>query len=87
VAKGIHEFQEFGAIPTLVEHLWETDILNPATSTAGAFLKTMFGWDPDPSLLQVLGYLTYAIPVGISFSRRTAIAKAVPSGAVVSVPS
>lgn len=87
VAKGIHEFQEIGAIPTLVEHLWETDILDPATSTAGAFLKTMFGWDPDPSLLQVLGYLAYAIPVGISFGRKTAPAKAVPTDAGASIPS
>jgi high-affinity iron transporter len=87
VAKGIHEFQEFGALPTFVEHVWALDVLDPATSTPGAFLKTMFGWDPDPSLLQVLGYLAYAIPVGISFGRRTAPAKAVPTDAGASILS
>lgn len=75
VSKGIHEFQEAGIIPTLVEHVWELGFLNPATSTAGAFLKTMFGWDPDPSLLQVLGYVGYLIPVGLRFTNRTSVVK------------
>lgn len=87
VAKGVHEFQEFGALPTFVEHVWELNILDPSTSTTGAFLKTMFGWDPDPSLLQLLGYLAYLIPVGLSFGRRTAVVQPVPMAADASVPT
>ena len=77
VAKGVHELQEVGVIPTLIEHVWELNVLDPDISTTGAFLKTMFGWDPDPSLLQLLGYLAYAIPVGVSFGRRTALVQPV----------
>lgn len=87
VAKGIHELQEVGIIPTLIEHVWELNILDPATSTTGAFLKTMFGWDPDPSLLQLLGYFAYAIPVGLSFGRRTALVQPVPALADETVPA
>jgi len=87
VAKGIHELQEVGIIPTLIEHVWELNILDPATSTTGAFLKTMFGWDPDPSLLQLLGYFAYAIPVGVSFGRRTALVQPVAALADETVPT
>lgn len=75
VAKGVHEFQEIGALPTFVEQAWEFSFLDPATTTLGAYLKTMFGWDPDPSLLQVVAYWTYLISVGLRFSRMTALAK------------
>jgi high-affinity iron transporter len=71
VAKGVHEFQELGAIPTLIERVWEVGILDPTTNTAGAFLKAMFGWDADPSLLQVLAYFAFLIPVGMRFHRMT----------------
>lgn len=82
VSKGIHEFQEFGAIPTFVEHVYELGFLDPATSTTGAFLKTMFGWDPDPSLLQLLGYFGYLIPIGLRFTSRTAMPKSAPAEGV-----
>lgn len=71
VAKGVHEFQEVGALPTFVEHLWNVGVLDPATSTTGRFLGSLFGWDPDPSLLMVLGYLAFIVPVGTSFLRMT----------------
>ncbi len=76
-AKGIHEFQEAGVIPTLVEHVWALPFLDPDTSTTGAFLKAMFGWDPDPSLLQVLAYVGYLIPIGLRFQAMTSVKPAV----------
>jgi high-affinity iron transporter len=71
VSKGIHEFQEVGILPTFVEHLWQVDFLNPDTSTLGRWLASLFGWSPSPSLLMVLGYVAYVVPVGISFFRMT----------------
>lgn len=71
-AKGVHEFQEAGVLPTFVEHVWALPILDPDTSTAAAFIKAMFGWDQDPSLLQVLAYFGYLMPIGMRFHRMTA---------------
>ncbi len=71
VSKGIHELEEVQLLPVIVEHVWELTVLDPDTSTVAAFLKTMFGWDPDPSLLQVLGYFGYLIPVGWRFAHMT----------------
>jgi high-affinity iron transporter len=71
VSKGIHEFQEVGILPTFVEHLWQVDFLNPDTSALGRWLASLFGWSPNPSLLMVLGYVAYVVPVGIAFYRMT----------------
>ncbi len=67
VAKGIHEFQEVGLLPALVDPLWNLGILDPDTSVAGQFGKSLFGWRPDPSLLMVIGYLAYLLPIGAAF--------------------
>jgi high-affinity iron transporter len=72
VAKGVHEFSEVGVLPPIVEHVWSLGFLDPDSSLTGRFLASLFGWDPDPSLLMVLGYLGYLVPVSVSFLRRTA---------------
>ncbi len=74
VAKGIHEFQVVGLLPTVVDPLWSLDILDPDTNLVGQFAKSLFGWRPDPSLLVVVGYLAYLIPIGgafLSMTRKT----------------
>jgi high-affinity iron transporter len=72
VAKGVHEFQEVGLLPTLVDPAWDLGFLHPDTSTIGRFLGSLFGWRPDPSALMAAGYLLYLIPVGLGFRRMTA---------------
>jgi high-affinity iron transporter len=71
VAKGIHEFQVVGLLPTVVDPLWSLDLLDPDTNLAGQFAKSLFGWRPDPSLLMVVGYLAYLIPIGGAFLSMT----------------
>ncbi|KAA0256887.1 high-affinity iron transporter [Deferribacter autotrophicus] len=61
-AHGIHELQEAGVIPVIIEHVWD---INPADKThpfhenglIGSFLKTLFGYNGNPSLLEVLSYI------------------------------
>lgn len=36
---------------------------------SGRFLAGIFGWDPRPSIEQVVAYLAYLIPVGLAFFR------------------
>jgi high-affinity iron transporter len=68
VAYGVHELQEAGIIPTFVEHLWD---INPPVNPDGTYpllhengyggsvLKGLFGYNGNPSLLEVLSYVTY----------------------------
>jgi high-affinity iron transporter len=71
VAKGVHEFQELDLLPTFSEHLYSLGVLDPASSTAGRFLNGLFGWTPDPSLLMVVGYVGYVVPVTAAFVTMT----------------
>ena len=83
LAHGIHEFQEAGLLPETVEHVWNTSGVVPEDSTSGKFLTALFGYNGDPSLLEVLAwgvYLTAALwfflrPL-VSWSRRPAAAQA-----------
>ncbi len=71
VAKGIHEFQEVGILAIVTEPVYEVSFLDPDSSLAGEFAKSLFGWSPRPSLLMVVGYLAYLFPVGVSFAIMT----------------
>ena len=59
LAHGIHEFEEAGLIPILVEHLWNTNAILPEQSDLGRFLTALFGYNGNPSLVEVLGYVGY----------------------------
>lgn len=64
-AHGVHEFQEAGILPVMIEHVWD---VNPALTNGGypalhekgsigSFLKGLFGYNGDPTLLEVLTYI------------------------------
>jgi len=82
VSKAVSEFQEFGLIPIYVEHIYQLTILDPDTSLIARFLKSLFGWRNDPSLLTVVSYFAYLIPVGWAFLKMTAR----PSGVRADAP-
>ncbi len=71
VSTGIHELQEAGIFPTLVEHLWTIDFAAPEGNNGWAFLKSLIGWRHNPSLLMVVAYFSYLIPVGRAFLSAT----------------
>lgn len=68
VAHGVHELQEAGWIPVVVEELWD---LNPEVLEEGVYplwhekgaigglFKGVFGWNGNPSLIEVLSYFVY----------------------------
>lgn len=59
LAHGIHEFQEAGVIPTIVEHIYELNPILDENSAFGAFLKTLFGYNGNPSLIESVAYIVY----------------------------
>lgn len=71
VSTGIHELQEAGVFPTIVEHLWTFSFAAPEGNNGWAFLKSLIGWRHNPSLLMVAAYLAYLIPVGRAFLNAT----------------
>ena len=77
VAYGVHEFNEVGWIPPVVEHLWDVNYLLNEDSTAGLMLKALFGYNGNPSMTEVLSYLAYfaLITLGLRSIRRTVEAR------------
>ena len=68
VAHGIHELQEANIIPTVVEHVWDVNPpINPDGSYPlmhekgyiGSIFVGLFGYNGNPSLIEVLSYLFY----------------------------
>ena len=72
VTYGVHEFNEVGWIPPVVEHIWDLNPILDENSTLGLMLKAMFGYNGNPSLTEVMAYLSYylAIFFGLRWSNR-----------------
>jgi len=63
VAHGVHEFNEVGWIPSVVEHVWDTNPIIDENSTLGLMLKALFGYNGNPSLTEVIAYLLYYVTI------------------------
>jgi high-affinity iron transporter len=64
VAHGVSEFNNIGWIPPVVNHVWDINAILDETSIAGELLKALFGYNSNPSLTEIIGYLAY---VGVAF--------------------
>ena len=71
VAHGIHEFNEVGWIPNVIEHVWDVNAIVDETSVGGELLKTLFGYNGNPSFTEMLGYFIYLVVVAVFFQRNT----------------
>jgi high-affinity iron transporter len=58
-AHGIHEFTEVGWIPSLINPVWNLTSVVSAESTLGQLLGALFGYNPAPTLSEMIGYITY----------------------------
>ncbi|GBE18973.1 ferrous iron permease EfeU [archaeon BMS3Abin16] len=91
-AYGVHELNEAALIPSVVEHVWDINPpLNPDGSypalhekgSIGLILKSLVGYNGNPSLTEVLAYLGYWLTVGyyvLSGGQRSAKADAGKKG-------
>ena len=69
VAHGVHEFNEVGWIPVVVEHVWDVNTILDETSLGGQLLQTLFGYNGNPSLTEMITYFVYIAVVGVFWRR------------------
>jgi high-affinity iron transporter len=66
VAHGVHELQEAALLPTFIEHVWDVNHLLDEHGTLGTLLKALFGYNGNPSLIEVSSYLGYLFTVSLA---------------------
>ena len=60
----IHEFEEVGWVPPIVEAVWNTGQWVPTSSPLGSVLQALIGYTSRPSLMQLIGYFGYLLVFG-----------------------
>ncbi len=72
VAHGVHELNEASWVPAIIEHVWDINHVLDETSLSGQVLKTLLGYNGNPSLTETLAYIAYflAIFVGLRWQNR-----------------
>jgi high-affinity iron transporter len=72
VAHGVHEFNEAGVIPSVVEHVWDVNPILDENAMLGSMLVALFGYNGNPSLTEVLAYFAYFVAIffGLRLSNR-----------------
>lgn len=68
VAHGIHEFNEINWIPSIIEHVWDVNSFINEESVFGQLLNTLFGYNGNPSLTEMIGYFIYIGVVAVLFN-------------------
>ncbi len=68
VAHGIHEFNEVGWVPPVVEHVWDLNPVLDESSGIGQILTALVGYNGNPSLTEVLAYAGYWLFVSLALS-------------------
>jgi high-affinity iron transporter len=87
-AYGVHELNEAGIIPPVIEHVWD---INPPLNADGSYpllhekgavgfiMKSLIGYNGNPSLTELMAYVAYWLFVG-SYVLRLYKPKATPVG-------
>ncbi len=73
VAHGVHEFNEVGWIPSIIEHVYDMNTFLDENSVTGLLLKTLFGYNGNPSLTEIIAYVVYIAVVSIFWRRENAV--------------
>ena len=80
LAHGVHEFNEAGVIPPIVEHVWDMNPILDEKQPVGQLLTAVFGYNGNPALTEILAYGAYFIAawflwknVTVAPSRRLAV--------------
>ncbi|MFZ0547846.1 MAG: FTR1 family protein [Candidatus Promineifilaceae bacterium] len=69
VAHGVHELNEAGWIPVIIEHVWNMNPLLDENGFLGRILTTLFGYNGNPSLTELIAYVGYYVVLFFSLRR------------------
>ncbi|MGY4901791.1 iron uptake transporter permease EfeU [Streptomyces sp. 900116325] len=67
LAYGVHDLQEANFLPGLNHLAFDISATIPPDSWYGTLLKGVFNFQPDPTLLQVIVWVLYLLPVMVFF--------------------
>ena len=67
LAHGIHELQEAGLVPIVIEQVWDVNNILPESSIVGRFFSSVFGYNGNPSLIEVIFYTGYLVSMPFLF--------------------
>ena len=59
VAYGVHELNEAGWIPAIIYPVWDINHILSDKSELGLVLKALFGYNGNPSLTEVIAYVSF----------------------------
>ncbi len=79
LAHGVHELEEAAVLPVLVAHVWDINWLLDETSVVGSFLKALFGYNGNPSLLEAASYFGYLAASLVYYLSADTPARALPA--------
>jgi high-affinity iron transporter len=79
VAHGVHELNEAGWIPSIVEHVWDINPLLDEGSELGQLLKALVGYNGNPSLTEVIAYAGYWLAILLALWRTRVQAEREPA--------
>lgn len=81
VGYGVHEFNEAGIIPAVIEHVWDINHILSDSSEIGLLLRALVGYNGNPSLTEVIAYLAYVGSIMTFVLTRKQSVAAVTTGA------
>jgi high-affinity iron transporter len=64
IGLGARELIEAGLLPALVDPIWNINPILSDKSAPGEVLKSLFGYNDNPALTEVLVYIAYLVGIG-----------------------
>jgi high-affinity iron transporter len=80
VGHAVHEFNELGWIPAIREPIWDLSFLVREDTVAGSLLRSLFGYNADPSLTEALAYAVYLSTLVLAWRGLATPGPAAPAG-------
>ncbi len=72
VAHGVHEFNEVGWIPAVIDPIWNINHILDDKSAVGETLGALFGYNGNPSLTEALAYVGYVAVIVLALRTMSA---------------